>query len=165
MRRVSFSSRGASAGLSTPLARRVRPDQMPSLAGQARDGGATDTAIDALVRLVNVTRIWKHWRKPVLIVVSRDAPEYYACLREVFSAAPWATVVLDRRHRMDTPERPRPWAIVHADRIDAEVATLAPRRPAHDVLSALARLLRWAWRTGVKIGEYAAYQTLPFGRG
>jgi hypothetical protein len=138
---------------------------MPSLAGQARDVGTTHTATDELIRLVNATRVWKHWRKPVLIVVSRDAPEYYACLREAFSAAPWATVVLDRRHRTDTPERPRPWAIVHADRIDTDAPILAPRRGAHDVVSALPRLLRWAWKTGVKVGQYAAYRTLPLGRG
>jgi hypothetical protein len=138
---------------------------MPSLAGQARDVGATHTAVDELIRLVTVTRVWKHWRKPVLIVVARDAPEHYACLREVFSAAPWATVVFDRRHRTHTPERARPWAIVHADRIEVEAALLAPPRWAHGLVSALVRLLCWVWNTGWKIGEAAAYQALPLGRG
>jgi hypothetical protein len=121
--------------------------------------------MDEVVRLVNVTRVWTRWRKPVLIVVSQDAPEYYACLREAFSAAPWATVVFDRRQRTNTPDRRRPWAIVHADRVDAGAEPRAAPRGARSVVSGFARLLRWAWRTGVKIGEYAAYQTLLFGRG
>lgn len=181
MRRLPFS-RSESAGPSSAHPRRVRPDQIESLAGQARDVGAVHTAVDELIRMVNVTRVWKHWHKPVLIVVSRDAPHHYTCLREAFSAVPWADVVIDRRdaesrgsandrlrpdrrQRTGTAERLRPWAIVHADRIEMEAAPCVSQRSRRYAFSALPRLLRWTWNTGWKIGRYAAGHTLTLPRG
>jgi hypothetical protein len=154
---------------------------MASLAGQARDVGAVHTAVDELIRMVNVTRVWEHWRKPVLIVVSRDAPHHYAWLRETFSAVPWAEVVIDRRdaervpsaddpradrrQQAGTAERLRPWVIVHADRIEVDAAPGAARRSRRHAFRAVPRLLRWTWNTGWKIGQYAAAQTLTLARG
>ena len=152
---------------------------MEILAAQARDVGAVHTAVDEFIRIVNVTQVWKHWHKPVLIVVARDAPEHYECLREVFSAAPWADVVIDRRgaesvpaaddrRRLDlrlhtaTADRLRPWAIVHADRIEMD-AVCDPPPSRRDALRALPRLLRWTWNTGWNIGRTAASHTLPRG--
>src|SRR5687767_8119542 len=129
-----------------PSSPRLRPEQIEILAAQARDVGAVHTAANEFVRMVNVTQVWKHWHKPVLIVVARDAPEHYECLREAFSAAPWADVVIDRRHaesvpaadhrrRLDlrlhtaTPDRLRPWAVGHAVRVEADAAP-AGSRPA-----------------------------------
>jgi hypothetical protein len=143
------------------VAQHVRPDQMRSLAAQARDVSGADSALDELIRIVNVTRVWRHWEKPVLVVVARDVPEYYAYLREVFGGVPWAHVVLDRRQRPREEGR-RPWTIVHADPIEMEtVPSLAPGSETFGMM----RLLRWTWNTGWKIGESAAYQALPLGRG
>jgi hypothetical protein len=164
MRRAS-SSRAATTRASLSPVRRVRPDQLSSLVGQARDVGADHTAVEELIRLINLTRVWRHWRKPVVVVVSRDAPAHYACLREIFRGAPWADVVLDRRHRTGTPDGPRPWAIVHADRVDADALPLTSARSGHDMARTVVRLLRWTWNTGWRIGQSAAYQTRPLWRG
>jgi hypothetical protein len=134
---------------------------MRSLAAQARDVSGAHTALDELIRIVNVTRVWQRWQKPVLVVVARDVPEYYAYLREVFGDVPWAHVVIDRRQR-PRDDVGRPWTIVHADPVEMEaVLSMSPRFEMFGVV----RLLRWVWNTGWKIGEYAAYQTLPLGRG
>lgn len=125
--------------------------------------GAVHTAVDELIRMVNVTRVWKHWPKPVLIVVSSDAPQHYAWLREAFRGVPWADVVIDRRRRTASAERVRPWAIVHADRIASEAAPAPSRRSRQSPFRALARLLRWTWDTGRRIGKDAAEQTLARG--
>src|SRR5688572_14297088 len=114
MRRLSWS-RAEPARLPSAPARRVRPDQIERLAAQARHVGAAHTAVDELIRLVNTTQVWKQWHKPVLIVVSRDAPEHYTYLREAFRAAPWADVVTERRAGPRGPatspaEHARPWA-------------------------------------------------------
>src|SRR5918992_1102610 len=99
---------------------------MRSLAAQARDVRGADSALDELIRVVNVTRVWQHWEKPVLVVVARDMPECYAYLREVFGGVPWAQVVLDRRQRPREEDR-RPWTIVHADPVEMEtVPALVP---------------------------------------
>ena len=127
--------------------------------------GAVHTAVDELIRMVNVTRVWEHWHKPVLIVVSSDAPWHYAWLREAFRGVPWADVVVDRRPRMGTAERRRPWAIVHADRIEMEAAPPLSRRSRQNPFRALPRLLRWTWNTGRGIGEHAAARTLALARG
>jgi len=94
------------------------------------------------------------------VVVARDVPEYYAYLREVFRDVGWAHVVIDRRQRAREEGR-RPWMIVHADAV--EMHAPPARSPWIDTVGAV-RLLRWIWSTGWKIGEYAAYQTLPLGR-
>lgn len=133
---------------------------MHSLAAQARDMRDAHTALDELVRIVNVTRVWQQWRKPVLVVVSGDVPQYYAYLRDVFGDVPWAQVVIDRRQR--PRGQGRPWTIVHADRVEMEWAPSAS--PSSGMFGPV-RLLRWAWKTGVKIGGYAAYRTLTLGRG
>lgn len=163
-----------------PSSSRLRPEQIEILAAQARDVGAVHTAVDEFIRMVNVTQVWKHWHKPVLIVVARDAPEHYECLREAFSAAPWADVVIDRRGADSVPaaddrrrlhlrlhtataDRLRPWAIVHADRIDTDVASGDAPPSRRDALRALPRLLRWTWNTGWSIGRTAASHTLPRG--
>ena len=142
--------------------------------------GAVHTAVDEFIRMVNVTQVWKHWPKPVLIVVARDAPEHYECLREAFSAAPWADVVIDRRNadsvpaaddrrRLDlglhtaTPDRLRPWAIVHADRIETDGAPGVSPPSRRAAFRALPRLLRWTWNTGWNIGRTAANHALPRG--
>lgn len=134
---------------------------MRSLAAQARGVRGTDTALDDVIRIVNVSRVWLHWQKPVLVVVARDVPDYYSYLREVFSDVPWAHVVVDRRQRA-REERRRPWTIVHAEPVDLEAA--ASVAPWFETL-AVVRLVRWTWNTGWKIGEDAAYQTLPLARG
>jgi hypothetical protein len=146
----------------------VRPEQLARLAGQARDVGTVHTAVDELIRMVNVTRVWRHWSKPVLIVVSRDAPHHYAYLREAFGAVPWAEVVCDRRAAArsgDDRESARLWVVVHGDRVgmDAE-AVVGPRERRH-ALSALPDVLKWAWSTGWKIGEYAGTRALVGVRG
>ena len=142
------------------MIRHVRPDQMRSLAAQARASGA-HSALDELIRVVNVTRVWRHWQKPVLVVVAHDVPEYYAYLREAFGDAPWAQVVIDRRQRPQEEGR-RPWTIIHADPIEMEAVPSVS--PGFEMFGAV-RLLRWTWNTGWKIGEYAACQALPLGRG
>ncbi len=119
------------------------------------------TALDEFIRVVNVTRVWQQWRKPVLILVARDVPECYAYLREAFRDVPWAQVVIDRRLRVWEEGQP-PWAIVRSDRIEVEAP---PARASWIDTLGLVRLFRWTWNTGWKIGEYAAYQTLPLGRG
>jgi hypothetical protein len=164
MRRLPFS-RPESAGPSSARPRRVRPDQIETLAAQARGAGAVDPVVDGLIRLVNVTRMWKHWHKPVLIVVSPDAPQHYAGLREAFRGVPWADVVIDRRHRTATAEGLRPWAIVHADRVEMDAAPPRSPRSRPHPLRALPRLLRWTWDTGRRIGEHAAEQTFALARG
>ena len=163
-----------------PSFSRLRPEQIEILAAQARDVGAVHTAVDEFIRMVNVTQVWKHWHKPVLIVVARDAPQHYECLREAFRAAPWADVVIDRRgaenlpavddrRRLDlrldaaTVDRQRPWAIVHADRVQRDAAPRVSSPSRRDAFKALPRLLRWTWNTGWNIGRTAANHTLSRG--
>lgn len=146
------------------MARHVRPDQMRSLAAQARDVSGAHPALDELIRIVNVTRVWQHWQKPVLVVVARDVPEYYAYLREVFGDVPWAHVVIDRRQR--PPEEGRqPWTIVPAHPVEMETVPSMSRMSRRFEMFGAARLLRWTWTTGRRIGQEAAYHTLPLGRG
>ena len=134
---------------------------MRSLAAQARDVRDGHTGLDEIIRIVNVTRVWERWRKPVLVVVSSDLPQHYAYLRDAFSDVPWAHVVVDRR-QLSRGEGSRPWTIVHADRIETEAN---PSVSQWSEMFGPVRLLRWVWTTGVRIGGYAAYRTLTLGRG
>jgi hypothetical protein len=143
------------------MASHVRPDQLPSLAAQARNVSGSPTALDDLIRIVNVTGVWRRWRKPVLVVVARDVPEHYAYLREAFGGVPWAQVVVDRR-RQPRGVDARPWTIAHGDPVDVEAVRVG--RPRLETLGVV-RLLRWTWNTGWRLGEHAACQAFPLVRG
>jgi hypothetical protein len=134
---------------------------MPSLTAQARNVCGSPTALDDLIRIVNVTGVWRQWHKPVLVVVARDVPEHYAYLREAFGGVPWAQVVVDRRRR-SRAEDERPWTIAHGDPVDVEAAREG--RPWLETFGVV-RLLRWTWSIGRRLGEHAAYQAFPLVRG